>query len=48
MKMISPPDIPRLDCPLEEIVLSVMEVKNLIKNLNKNKATGPAHFTIDY
>ena len=37
----TPPDIPQLDCQLDEIVLSVMEVKNVIKNLNKNKATGP-------
>ena len=37
----TPPDIPELDCQLDEIVLSVMEVKNVIKDLNKNKATGP-------
>ena len=36
----TPPDIPQLDCQLDEIVLSVMEVKNVINNL-KNKATGP-------
>ena len=33
--------IPQLDCQLDEIVLSVMEVKHVIKNLNKNKATSP-------
>ena len=37
----TPPDIPQLDCQLDEIVLSVMEVKNVIKNLDKNKATCP-------
>ena len=37
----TPLDIPQLDCQLDEIVLSVMEVKNVIKSLNKNKATGP-------
>ena len=30
----TPPDIPQLDCQLEKIVLSVMEVKNVIKTLN--------------
>ena len=30
----TPPDIPQLDCQLEKIVLSVMEVKNVITNLN--------------
>ena len=37
----TPPDIPELDCQLDEIVFSVKEVKNVIKNLNKNKATCP-------
>ena len=31
----TPPDIPQLDCQLDEIVLPVLKVKNVIKTLNK-------------
>ena len=36
----TPPDILYHDCQLDEIALSVMEVKNVIINLNKNNARG--------
>ena len=36
-----PPDLPQLDCQLNDITLSVSEVSNIIQNLDKSKATGP-------
>ena len=36
-----PPVLPKLDCQLNDIVLSVSVVSNAIENLDKNKATGP-------
>ena len=37
----TPPDLPQLDCQLDDITLSVSEVSNIIQNLDKSKATGP-------
>ena len=37
----TPPDIPHLDCQLDEITLTALEVKDVIKNLDINKAAGP-------
>jgi len=37
----TPPDLPQLDCQLNDITLSVSEVSNIIQNLDKSKATGP-------
>ena len=37
----TPPDLPELDCQLNDITLSVSEVSNIIQNLDKSKATGP-------
>ncbi|WP_419611672.1 reverse transcriptase domain-containing protein [Thiolapillus sp.] len=37
----TPPDLPRLDCQINDITLSVSEVSNAIQNLDKGKATGP-------
>ena len=37
----TPPDLPQLDCQLNDITLSVSEVSNIIQNLDKTKATGP-------
>ena len=43
----TPPDLPQLDCQLNDITLSVSEVSNIIQNLDKSKATGPKSIT-DY
>ena len=37
----TPPDLPQLDCQLNDITLSISEVSNIIQNLDKSKATGP-------
>ena len=37
----TPPDLPQLDCQLNDITLSVSAVSNIIQNLDKSKATGP-------
>ena len=37
----TPPDLPQLDCQLNDITLTVSEVSNIIQNLDKSKATGP-------
>ena len=37
----TPPDLPQLDCQLNDITLSFSEVSNIIQNLDKSKATGP-------
>ena len=37
----TPPDLPRLDCQINDITLSVSEASNAIQNLDKGKATGP-------
>ena len=37
----TPPDLPQLDCQLNDITLSVSEVSNIIQNFDKSKATGP-------
>ena len=36
-----PPDLPQLDCHLNDITRSVSEVSKIIQNLDKSKATGP-------
>ena len=36
-----PPDLPQLDCLLNDITLSFSEVSNIIQNIDKSNATGP-------
>ena len=37
----TPPNLPKLDCKLNNIILTVPEVTNAIRNLDKTKAPGP-------